>query len=91
MNPRPKAYESSALPLSYSGDRLEMILGDSAGVKRNDTDTKNTNAPGEIRNLTYEGLLVEIRVLDFHIINTGAGRVPSFEKLSCLVTITETR
>jgi hypothetical protein len=37
LNPRPKAYESSALPLSYSGTKsVFKYLGNRLGVKSND-------------------------------------------------------
>ena len=41
LNLRPKAYESSALPLSYSGDRGHMIYGAGGCVKPNDSPNRN--------------------------------------------------
>jgi hypothetical protein len=45
LNLRPKAYESSALPLSYSGNRDKMIFRDAVRVKRND-DSNVSTVPG---------------------------------------------
>ena len=56
----------------------------------NEVGPKNVNAPSELRELRYEGFSVEIRVLEFQILNATPEAIPSFGSLSCLVTVRET-
>jgi len=85
---------------SFSKDKLgnkKLLPIDqpSHGVTANDILAyyfRNNDNSGPIEGtpfskIMYEDFAVEIRLLEFEIINTGIGKIPSFASFSCLLTV----
>lgn len=53
----------------------------------NELGPKNVNVSGAYRRIEFADYVLEIRVLSFEIISIGLGRVPSFSRLDCVVTV----
>jgi hypothetical protein len=71
-----------------SGDVVRaMDFRNSDNTGPNAIGPKNVNAPGEFRQVSYAGHVMEIRVLSFEIVGLGPSPVPAFARFSCLITI----